>query len=325
MMKCLTALASIAMIALLPGTAGAQGNWPTKPVQVIVNAAAGSGADASARLFSERLSKKFGQPFVLDFKPGANGILGTEAAAKAPKDGYTLLYTYTAAHVVNPALYPKLTYDPIRDFTGVAQIGAGGNLLVVSPKLPVNNLQEFIAYVKTKPADELSYGSWGSGSGGHISMEALKQQTGLQIKHVPYKSAPASLMDVMNGTLDAAFTSVPGGLPLVQSGQLKAIAVSGPYRVTALPEVKTMTEQGVNFDVAAYYAFVAPAGTPKDIIAQLNKEINAVLTAPETVERLTTMGFSKLPVKSPEEFNEQIKSDMKVWGDIVRQGKIQID
>ena len=324
-MKCLTALASITVFALLPGTAGAQGNWPTKPVQVIVNAAAGSGADASARLFSERLSKKFGQPFVLDFKPGANGILGTEAAAKAPKDGYTLLYTYTAAHVVNPALYPKLTYDPIRDFTGVAQIGAGGNLLVVSPKLPVNNLQEFIAYVKTKPADELSYGSWGSGSGGHISMEALKQQTGLEIKHVPYKSAPASLMDVMNGTLDAAFTSVPGGLPLVQSGQLKAIAVSGPYRVTALPEVKTMTEQGVNFDVAAYYAFVAPTGTPKEIIAQLNKEISEVLTAPETVERLTTMGFSKLPVKSPEEFNEQIKSDLKVWGEIVRKGKIQID
>jgi tripartite-type tricarboxylate transporter receptor subunit TctC len=325
MMKCLTTLAGLAALTLLSHPADAQGTWPNKPVHVIVNVAAGSGADTSARLFSERLSKKFGQPFVLDFKPGANGIVGTEAAAKAPNDGYTLLYTYTAAHVVNPALYPRLTYDPIRDFTGVAQIGAGGNLLVVSPKLPVHNLQEFIAYVKSKPADELSYGSWGSGSGGHISMEALKQQAGLQIKHVPYKSAPASLMDVMNGTLDTAFTSVPGGLPLVQAGQLRAIAVSGPYRVPGLPDVKTMTEQGINFDVAAYYAFVAPAGTPKDIIDQLNKEINVVLTAPETLERLTAMGFSKLPVKTPEEFNATIKNDLQVWRDIVRKGNIQID
>jgi tripartite-type tricarboxylate transporter receptor subunit TctC len=325
MMKCMPALASIAAIALLHGTAGAQGNWPTKPVHVIVNAAAGSGADTSARLFSERLSKKFGQPFVLDFKPGANGIVGTEAAARAPKDGYTLLYTYSAAHVVNPALYPKLSYDPVRDFTGVAQIGAGGNLLVVAPNLPVNNLAEFIAYVKSKPADALSYGSWGSGSGGHISMEALKQQAGVQIKHIPYKSAPASLMDVMNGVLDTAFTSVPGGLPLVMSGKLKAIAVSGPYRVPQLPDVKTMSEQGVNFDIAAYYAFVAPAGTPKAIIDQLNQEINQVLTSPDTVERLTAMGFSKLPVKSPEEFDETIKNDLKVWGEIVRKGNIQID
>jgi tripartite-type tricarboxylate transporter receptor subunit TctC len=325
MMKCLPMLAGLAALALLPGPAAAQGTWPNKPVHVIVNAAAGSGADTSARLFSERLSKRFGQPFVLDFKPGANGIVGAEAAAKSPKDGYTLLYTYTAAHVVNPALYPKLTYDPIRDFAGVAQIGAGGNLLVVSPKLPVNNLQEFIAYAKSRPADELSYGSWGSGSGGHISMEALKQQASVQIKHVPYKSAPASLMDVMNGVLDAAFTSVPGGLPLVQGGQLKAIAVSGPYRVPQLPDLKTMTEQGVNFDVAAYYAFVAPAGTPKPIIDQLNQEINQILTSPDTLERLTAMGFSKLPVKTPEEFDETIRNDLKVWGEIVRKGNIQID
>jgi tripartite-type tricarboxylate transporter receptor subunit TctC len=325
MMKSLPAVTALLALSMVPSQVAAQANWPTKPVHVIVNAAAGSGADTSARLFSERLAKKFGQPFVLDFKPGANGIVGTEAAAKSPNDGYTLLYTYTAAHVVNPALYPKLTYDPIRDFTAVAQIGAGGNLLVVAPNLPVNNLAEFVAYVKSKPADELSYGSWGSGSGGHISMEALKQQTGAQIKHVPYKSAPASLMDLMGGVIEAAFTSVPGGLPLVQSGKLKAIAVSGPYRVPQLPDVKTMSEQNVAFDVAAYYAFVAPTGTPKAIVDQLNREINNVLTAPDTVEKLTAMGFSKLPVKTAEEFNETLKADLHIWGDIVRKGKIQID
>jgi tripartite-type tricarboxylate transporter receptor subunit TctC len=320
-------IANVGLLALvaLPVAAQAQDTWPNKPVRIIVNTAAGSGGDVSARIFSEQLSKKFGQPFILDFKPGANGIVGTEAAAKSPNDGYTLLYTYTAAHVVNPALYPKLSYDPVKDFTPIAQVGSGGNLLVVGPNLPVNNLSEFIAYVKSKPADETSYGSWGSGSGGHLSMEALKQQTGLQIKHVPYKSSPTSLMDVMGGVLESAFTSVAGGLPLVMSGKLKAIAVSGPYRVPQLPDVKTMSEQGVNFDVAAYYAFVAPAGTPKSIVDRLNQEINRVLSSPDTIAQLTNLGFSKLPIKTPEEFAETIKSDLVTWGDIVRKGDIKVD
>lgn len=325
MIKRPVAVASLLVLVGFSVAAQAEDSWPNKPVHIIVNAAAGSGADASARIFSEQLSKKFGQPFVLNFKPGANGIVGTEAAAKSANDGYTLLYTYTAAHVVNPSLYPKLSYDPLKDFTPVAQVGAGGNLLVVAPNLPVNNLSEFIAYVKSRPADELSYGSWGSGSGGHLSMEALKQQTGVEIRHVPYKSAPASLMDLMGGVIDTAFTSVPGGLSLVLAGKLKAIAVSGPYRVPQLPDVKTMTEQGVDFDVAAYYAFVAPAGTPKPIINKLNQEINRILSAPETVEKFTNLGFSKLPLKTPEEFDETIRKDFVVWGDIVRKGKIKID
>lgn len=323
--KRLATVASLLALASLSTNAYAQDNWPNKPVRIIVNAGPGSGSDASARIFSERLTKTFGQPFILDFKPGANGIVGTEAAAKSPNDGYTLLYTYTAAHVVNPSLYPKLSYDALKDFTPIAQIGSGGNLLVVPASLPVNNLSEFIAYVKSKPADQLSYGSWGSGSGGHLSMEALKQQTGLQIKHIPYKSSPASMTDLMGGVLDSAFAPVAVGLPLVQGGKLKAIAVSGPYRVPQLPDVKTMSEQGVNFDVAAYYAFVAPAGTPKSIIDRLNKEINGVLSAPDTVEKLTNLGFSKLPVKTPEEFDATIKSDFQTWGDIVRKGNIKVD
>lgn len=317
--------AGLFAITLWPGAAMAQDNWPTKPVTIIVPLAAGSGGDITARVFADYLSKKFGQPFILDFKPGANGIVGTEAAAKAPKDGYTLLYTYTAAHVVNPALYPKLTYDPVKDFTGIAQVGAGGNLLVVAPNFPANNLQEFIAYVKSKPADELSYASWGSGSGGHLSMEALKQQAGVQIKHIPYKSSPQSLMDVMGGAVESAFTAMASGLPLIQSGKLKAIAISGPYRTPQLPDVKTMSEQGIKFDVAAYYAFVAPTGVPKSIVDRLNKAINEVLVQPETVEKLRSMGFAEMPIKTPEEFNEMIANDRKVWGDIVRAGNIKVD
>lgn len=325
MIKRLAIVTSLLTLVVPFVGAQAQDNWPNKPVRIIVNAAAGSGSDASGRIFSERLTKTFGQPFILDFKPGANGIVGTEAAAKSPNDGYTLLYTYTAAHVVNPALYPKLSYDALKDFIPIAQVGSGGNLLIVAPNLPVNNLSEFIAYVKSKPADQLSYGSWGSGSGGHLSMEALKQQAGLQIKHIPYKSSAASLTDLMGGVLDSAFSPVAISLPLIQAGKIKAIAVSGPYRVPQLPDVKTMSEQGVNFDVAAYYAFVAPAGTPKSIIDRLNKEINGILSAPDTAEKLTNLGFSKLPVKTPEEFDATIKADFKTWGEIVRTGKITVD
>ena len=156
-------------------------------------------------------------------------------------------------------------------------------------------------------------------------MEALKQQTGVQIKHIPYKSSPAVLTDLMGGVLESGFTSVPGGLPLVMAGKLKAIAVSGPYRVPQLPDVKTMSEQGVKFDVAAYYAFVAPAGTPKPIVKRLNEEINKILSSTDAIEQLTNQGFSKLPIKSPEEFEETIRTDLKTWGDIVRDGKISID
>jgi tripartite-type tricarboxylate transporter receptor subunit TctC len=317
-------------VAVASFTAGAssafaQDDWPKKPVRIIVNLAAGSGGDASGRIFAERLTKAFGQPFILEFKPGANGIVGTEAAAKSPNDGYTLLYTYAGAHVVNPSLYPKLSYDTLKDFAPIAQVGGSGNLLVVNPNLPVKDLQEFIAYARSKPADELSYGSWGSGSGGHLSMEVLKQQTGLQIKHIPYKSSPQVLTDLMGGVLDAAFTSVPGGLPLVQGGKLKAIAMSGPRRTPQLPDVRTMTEQGVKFDQAVYYAFVAPAGTPKPIINRLNLEINKILSSPDTRELLTNLGFAYLPTKSPEEFEDTIKEDLKAWAIIVRDANVNID
>lgn len=305
--------------------AQAQDQWPTKPVRIIVNGAAGGASDVVGRIFSDRLTKVFGQPFILDFKPGANGIIGAEAAAQAPHDGYTLLLTYSAAHVVNPALYPKLSYDPLRDFTAIAQVGAGGNLLVVPANSSINNLDDFIAFAKSKPADELSYGSWGLGSGGHLSMEAITQKAGLQIKHIPYKASGPMLIDLMGGVLDVAWSPVATGLPLVASNKIKAIAVSGPYHVPQLPNVKTLTEQGVAFDVTAWYAFVAPARTPKPIVSRLNAEINSVLKSAEAAQSLATLGFSELPIKTPEEFNETIKADLAVWGDIVRKGNIRIE
>ena len=191
--------------------------------------------------------------------------------------------------------------------------------------MPVKDLREFIAYVKTKPADELSYGSWGNGSGGHLSMEALKQQAGLKIKHIPYKSTAAANTDLVAGHIQVAFSATASSLPLIQAGKMKAIAISGTFRSRQMPEIRTMTEQGVPFDLNAYYAVIAPAGTPAAVVNSLNKEINRLIAAPEMAERWNTLGFSDMPLKTPEQFADQIKRDLRDWGAIVKTGNIKAD
>ena len=326
MLKSLLSAVAVTVSVLGHSVAHAQAAWPNKPVRVIVSGAAGSGTDIAARLIMEPLGKVYGQPFVIDNKPGANGILGTELAAKASNDGYTLLFTYAAAQVVNQSLYAKVNYDGAKDFAAIAQVGAGGNLLVVPPSLPVKDLKEFIAYVKARPADSLSYGSWGSGSGGHLSMEALKQQAGLAIAHIPYKSTAAANTDLIGGQIQVAFSAMASALPLVQGGKMKAIAVSGPYRVPQLPDVKTMTEQGIKFDLTAWYGLFAPAGTPPAIVNSINKEVAKLLATPESLERAKkTLGFSEVPIKTPEQFAETVRNDIRDWGAIVKSGNIKAD
>ena len=311
-------------VAFASGAAVAE--WPEKPVKVIVPGGAGSGTDTAARLVTDALTKAFGQPFIVENKPGANGMIGTDEVAKAARDGYTLLFTYAAAQVVNQSLYANVKYDGGKDFSAIAQVGAGGNMLVVPNDLPVNDLKEFIAYVKSKPANSLSYGSWGNGSGGHLSMEALKQQTGLQIQHVPYKNPAAVNTDLIGGQIPVAFTSMGSALPLVLGGKMKAIAISGPYRVPQIPHVRTMTEQGVKFDLVAWYGMFAPAGTPKPIIDKVNKEVVRQLTEPESRERFVkALGLSEMPIKTPEQFGQTVKDDIREWGAIVKSANIRID
>jgi len=324
--KIFTALTLAAPILYQSAVLAQSAPWPSKPIKLIVAGAAGSGTDIAARMVAEPLSRALGQPIVIDNRPGANGIIGTDAVAKAAADGYTLLFTYAAAQVVNQSLYDKVPYDGAKDFAPIAQIGAGGNLLVVPPSMPVKDLKEFIAYVKSKPADSLSYGSWGNGSGGHLSMEAIKQQAGLKMQHIPYKSTAAANTDLIGGQIQVAFSAMASAMPLVQAGKMKAIAVSGPYRVQALPDIKTMTEQGIKFDLTAWYGLLAPAGTPPAIVNTINKEVIKMLTTPETVELFRkTLGLSEIPLKTPEQFAETIRSDIKDWGAIVRAGNIKAD
>ena len=324
MLKNLLTLCTLAASLLAQPLAMAQA-WPNKPVKVIVAGAAGSGTDLVARGFTESLSKTFGQPFVVDNRGGANGLIGSDAAAKSAGDGYTILFTYAAAHVVNPVLLAKMPYDVTKDFAPIAQIGAGGNFLVVQSSLPVKDLKEFIAYAKSKPADSLSYGSWGVGSGGHLSMEALNQQAGLKIKHVPYKSTAESNTALMGGHIDVTFSATAASLPLIQSGKLRAIAISGSYRSTQLPEIKTMTEQGVPFDLNAWYGVFAPAGTPAAAVNALNKEIMRLIAAPDMAARWNTLGFSEMPINTAEQFSETVKQDLRDWGAIVKAGNIKAD
>ena len=300
--------------------------WPEKPVKVIVPGGPGSGTDIAARLVGDALTKAFGQPFVIENKPGANGMIGTEEAAKAANDGYTFLFTYAAAQVVNQSLYANVKYDGARDFDAIAQVGAGGNMLVVPNDSPVNDLKGFIAYVKSKPANSLSYGSWGNGSGGHLSMEALKQKAGLVMQHIPYKNTAAVNTDLIGGQIPVAFTSMGSALPLVLGGKMKAIAISGPFRVPQIPNVATMTEQGVKFDLVAWYGMFAPAGAPKPVIEKINKEIVRQLTEPESRERyIKALGFSEIPIKTPEQFSQTVKDDIREWGAIVKSANIKID
>jgi tripartite-type tricarboxylate transporter receptor subunit TctC len=318
-----TILATAALIA--PMVSFAQAPWPNQPVKVIVPQAPGAGTDITARIFTEALARKFGQPFVIDNRPGANGMLGTEAAAKAPKDGYTLLFTYAAAQVVNQSLYAKVNYDGARDFAAVAQVGAGGNVLIVPPSMPVKDLKEFIAYVKSKPADELAYGSWGIGSGGHLSMEALVQQAGLKMRHVPYKGTAPMISDLLGGHLQVAFASTATAIPMMQAGKVKALAYSAPTRSSLLPDVPTMNEQGVKFDLVAWYGLFAPAGTPPAVVNALNQEVNRILQAPDMADKLKAIGLSDWPIKTPEQFGESVRRDIKEWGDLVRKANIKVE
>lgn len=322
--KVLAALA-LASLLLWQATAFAQAPWPDTPFRMIVWGGAGSATDAVARVCPDALAKKFGQPFVIGGKAGANGLMGTEAAVKSPNDGYTLLFTYAGAQVVNPSLIDKIPVDVCKDFAAIAQIGGGGNLLVVPSSTPVKDMKEFMAFVKSKTADELSYGCWGNGSGGHLGMEAIKQQAGIKVKPIPYKTSAAANQDLLVGHVQASLPAVALALPLVQSGRMKALACSGTVPVRQLPQVESMTAQDVTSGNNACCAMFARAGTPVAIVNSLNAEINRLIQAPEMAERWNTLGFSDMPIKTSEQFADQVRRDVRDYAAIAKAGNIKPD
>ncbi|CAB5713060.1 Argininosuccinate lyase [Delftia tsuruhatensis] len=319
------ALLAAALLALA-GLARSQdaASYPQRPVTLVVPTAAAGGTDTIARVFAEGLTRLFKQPFVVDNRPGANGLVGVELAARGAPDGYRLLFTYTASMAVNPSLYRKLPYDPVRDFAPIAQIGRAGNLLLVSRDLPVHTLKEFVDYVRARPG-QISYCSWGQGSGGHLTMEFLNKQAGLQMQHVPYKGSSPCVQGLLGGQVQAAFADTSSTVELVRAGRVRALAHSGDKRIPSQPGLPSLTEAGYPFHNYSWYGVFAPAKTPQAIVDRLNTAINQLLQEPATARKLAELNLTDLPPTTPAQFAQTLRQDLADWGRLVREVGVQLD
>ena len=311
------ALAAGAALLSLTAHTGALAAYPDRPITFIVPTAPAGGTDTMARIFADALGKELKQSVIIDNKPGANGIVGVDAGARAAPDGYRLLFTYAATMVANPYLYKKLPFDPVKDFQPVVQLGQGGNLLLVNNNMPVKTLKEFITYVKANPG-KVSYCSWGNGSGGHMAMENLMKQTGMQMTHVPYKGSAPCVQDLVGGQVQAAFADTSSTIPMIQAGKMRVLAHSGDKRYPKIPDVQSLNEQGYPFTAYAWYGILAPAKTPRPIVDQLNKAMNKVMADPEVRKHLAELNMVDLPPSSPEQFSATIARDLKSWGELIK-------
>ena len=304
------------------GSVWAQSDYPTRPVKVIVPSPPGGGTDILARVLAQHFSKALGQPFVVENKPGAGNMIGIESVARAPADGYTLLVVASTL-ALNSVLYKKVPYDPVRDFAPITLAATAPNVLVVNPGLPVKSLPEFIALAKAKPG-ALSYGTPGIGTSPHLSMELLKSMAGIDLQHVPYRGTAAAVTDVIGGQIAATFANALTAKPQVDSGRVRALAVSGPSRADAFPTVPPVAEAGVpGYEAMQWYGMAAPAGTPAPIIARLHAEAAKALHSDEMREKLALDGAQ--PVGStPAEFAALIRRELEKWARVVRAAGIEL-
>lgn len=310
-------LAFAAAIAL-PTAADAQTDrYPTKPVRVVIPFSPGSPIEVPARAVTQRMIETLGQPFVFDYRTGASGTIGTEAVARAPKDGYTMLIT-NCSHTANPSYYKKLPYDTVNDFAPVSQINVTyGNLLVVHPSVPARSVKEFIALAKAQPG-MIKYASAGIGSPPHVSAALFAAMAGINLLHVPYKGTAVAFNDVLGGHVEAMVASPTTAVPYVQAGRLRALGIGGPRRQPFLPNVPTFNEAGLaGFDLTCYHGIWFPAGTPSEIIRRVNAEVVKAVALPETRKFLADNGL--IPVgSSPEEFADFIKKDIAKQAAVVK-------
>ncbi|EJE48373.1 hypothetical protein PMI14_07198 [Acidovorax sp. CF316] len=312
------AAAAIACTTALPlqaQTASAMG-WPAKPIKLVVGYAAGGATDVIARLVAVKLGDQLGQPVVVDNRAGANSNVGAEAVARAPADGYTL-YVYTIANTINASLYPKLGYDPVKDFEPIGMIAKIPNILVVNPKLPVKNLADYVRYAK-ESKDGITFASSGSGSSIHLSGEMFKMQSQLKMLHVPYRGSAPAVTDLLGGQVDSMFDNTPSALPHVQAGKLRAIAITSAQRSPLLPDVPTLAESGyAGFDVQSWFGLAAPTGTPRPVVEQLNAALNKVLAQPEVRSRLQELAATP-DSGTPDKMRSFAAAEIKRWREVVK-------
>ena len=317
----------IVLIALFISTAAAAQTaapYPHKLIRLIVTAAAGSGPDITARIVAQKLSLALGQSVVIENRAGAGGSIAAELAAKAPPDGYTLVMASAGSHAVSPALYPKLAWDPVRDFAPVTLVSVAPNILIVHPSLPVKSVRELVALAKARPG-QLSFGSGGSGSTAHLSGELFRSMANIAVVHVPFKGAPSAALGVISGQVEMGLLNLPPTLPQVRSGRLKGLAVSTAKRVNAIPELPTIAEAGVpGYEASTWYGVMAPAGTPAEIIARLHALITADLRTDDTRGRIVADG-GEVVGSTPEEFAAVLKRDLAKWTKVVRESGARAD
>ncbi len=309
----------IASLALIACAASAQ-TFPTKPIRIIVGAGSGGGVDTISRIVGQRLDERWGQQVVVEDRPGAGGAIASELVAKSPPDGHTLL-AISISYAVIPASHKNLGYDPIRDFTPVAVLVNGPNILVVHPSLPVKSVKDLIALAKARPG-QLTYASSGNGGAANLALEAFKLATGTDIVHVPYKGTAPGVVDLIAGRISLTSAAVVSALGYVKQGKLRALATVGEKRASAAPELPTVAEAGVpGYAVDVWYAMFAPAAVPKPVLAQLNGEIIKILYAPEMKARLAVIGLE--PAAEPlDKTNAYVKSEVAKWAKVVTAAKI---
>ena len=299
-------------------------SYPSKPIRLIVPFPPGGGNDVIARVIAQKLTERLGQQVVVDNRAGANGIVGLQALMQSPPDGYTLAVGAAGPLAVNPSLYDKLPYDPLKDFSPITNMVNYPLLLVVHPSVPAKTTQDLVNLAKAKPK-QLYFASPGSGNSGHLAGELLNSMANVQTVHVPYKGQGPALSDLISGQVQMLYSSIPSVLPQVKSGQLNALAVGSAKRVPSLPDIPTISESGVpGYEAYSWVGMVAPAKTPKDIVNRLNREIVDILKQKDVSEKLNQQGA--LPVgDSPEQFAAYIKAEIDKWGAVVRAANIKAD
>lgn len=321
--SCLARSIVVSMLLALSGLIHAQ-SYPNRPIRWVVPFSAGSTSDVVARAIAPRLADVLGQPVSVDNRPGAGGVIGTDLVAKAPADGYTLLFAGNAPLAVNVTLQGKLPYDPVKDFVGITQLVAASYLLVVHPSLGVNNVAELVAAARARPG-KLNYASPGNGTGSHLTMELFKTAAGLDISHVPYKGSAPAITDLLAGQVQLMFEPIASVGPHVRAGKLKALAMSSAKRIAALPDIPTVAESGFpGFQSEAWIGVAVRSGTPQDIVVKLHDALIKVLQAPDLREQFGKLGL-ELTTSSPEAFTAFIKSEIPKWAKVIRDSGAKVD
>ena len=316
--------AAFAAVCLGLGTGAAHAEWPEKPIRVVVPWPAGGGSDVVARAISVQLGEQLKQSVVIDNRPGANGGIGSASVARAPADGYTLIWVTADTHAMNPHVYPKLGYDPRTDFAAVGIVGYFPYALIVNSAFPANTVSEFVAQARQRPG-KVTFASWGVGGSAHVAMEMFRSQGGFDVLHVPYTGAAPAIAAVAAGQVDSMIVPMSVAKPQAAGGRVKILGLASPKRFTAAPDLKTFAEQGVPIDAGTWVGLMAPANTPEEVIQRLNRAVVALVENPQVREQLIRMNVDPAPAQTAAQFKTFVASEYDRWGKTIRSANIRAE